>query len=226
MRHLVLQKTVRLALPLLALATTPGLAADRPAPAATFDRVFSSAGEPAFLHYKVLFASNGAVHRMEVWRDHDRRIKRTTDAALGTYATRKPGEVGYTLKVLDLKRRISTVIERTNLYRIGSFTDWYDLGHGLRHPKGNYRIVAAKAAPAGMPRIKRPCRWYDLIEGPRVTHVCWDDKAKLPLLMAAASGPPIWRVVALDQTPIPPATFIADDRGFIKNDANRDIEAD
>ena len=104
----------------------------------------------AFLHYQVLFASNGAVHRMELWRDRDRRIKRVTDQALVTYATRKAGDVGYTLKVLDLKRRISTLIDRTNLYRIGSFTDWYDLSHGLRHPKGAYRLVAAQAAPVGI----------------------------------------------------------------------------
>ncbi|WP_010163144.1 hypothetical protein [Sphingomonas sp. PAMC 26617] len=215
---------LRVLLPLLALAAAPGLAAEPPR-TLSFDRTFSAAGEPAFLHYNVLFASNGAVHRMELWRDHDRSIKRVTDAALVTYATRKGKDAGYTLKVLDLKRRISTVIERTNLYRIGSFTDWYDLGHGLRHPKSAYRLVAAKA-PAGMPRIGRPCRWYDLIEGSRTTHVCWDEQAKLPLLMAPASGPPIWRVTAIDQRPIPAATFVADDRGFIRNDANRDIEAD
>lgn len=212
-------------LPLLALAPASGQAAKAPRPL-TFNQVFSAKGEPAFLHYQVLFASNGAVHRMELWRDRDRRIKRVTDQALVTYATRKAGDVGYTLKVLDLKRRISTLIDRTNLYRIGSFTDWYDLSHGLRHPKGAYRLVAAQAAPAGMPRIARTCRWYDLIEGPRTTHICWDDQVKLPLLIAPASGPPVWRVTAIDQRSIPAATFLADDRGFIHNDANRDIEAD
>lgn len=217
--------SARLALPLLALVAAPGLAAPAPR-AGTFDTVFAATGEPAFLHAQILYASNGAIHRLELWRDHDRRIKRVTDAALATYATRKAGEVGYTLKVLDLKRRISTVIDRTNLYRIGQFTDWYDLGHGLRHPKGPYRLVAARTAPAGMPRIGRACRWYDLIEGARTTHICWDDTVKLPLLIAPASGPPVWRVTAVDQRKIPSATFVPDDRGFIKNDANRDIEAD
>lgn len=213
------------ALPLFALAILPGHAPAAPR-TLTFDRAFSAAGEPASLHYQVLYAANGSIHRMDVWRDRDSRIKRTTDKALVTYATRAPGGAGYTLRVLDLKRRISTVIARTNLYRIGSFTDWYDLGHGLRHPKGAYRLVAASAPPAGMPRIGRPCRWYDLVEGARVTHVCWDDQAKLPLLMAQGNGPPIWRVVTLDQKPIPAATFVPDDRGFVRNDANRDIEAD
>jgi len=220
----LLTTVLRRSLALLALASAPGLAAEAPRPL-SFDRTFSAAGEPAFLHYQVLFASNGSVHRMELWRDHDRHIKRVTDTALVTYATRKGKDAGYTLKVLDLKRRISTVIERTNLYRIGAFTDWYDLGHGLRHPKGAYRLVAAKA-PAGMPSIGRACRWYDLVEGPRTTHVCWDETLRLPLLIAPASGPPIWRVTSVDQRATPAATFVADDRGFIKNDANRDIEAD
>ncbi|WP_242140027.1 MULTISPECIES: hypothetical protein [unclassified Sphingomonas] len=218
-------KLASIALPLLALATTPGQAAQAPR-GLVFDRVFGAAGEPGFLHYRVLYAANGAVHHLDVWRDHDRRIKRVTDQALATYASRKAGEVGYTLKVLDLKRRISTTIDRTNLYRIGSFTDWYDLGHGLRHPKGAYRLTLETTGPAGMPRIARPCRWYALAEGNRTTHICWDDRAKLPLLIAPASGPPVWRVTAIDQGAIPAATFVADDRGFIKNDANRDIEAD
>jgi len=212
-------------LPLLALATAPALAAPAPR-AGSFDATFAATGEPASLHYQVLYASNGALHRLDVWRDGDRRIKRVTDGAIATYATQKPGEVGYTLKVLDLKRRISTVIDRTNLYRIGQFTDWYDLGHGLRHPKGAYRLVPSRTAPSGMPRIGRACRWYDLIEGPRTTHICWDDTVKLPLLIAPDRGPPVWRVRAINQGKIPPATFNADDRGFIRNDANRDIEAD
>ena len=213
------------ALPLLVLIPALALAAPPPR-AGSFDATFAAKGEPASLHYQVLYVSNGALHRMDVWRDGDRRIKRVTDGAIATYATRKPGEVGYTLKVLDLKRRISTVIDRTNLYRIGQFTDWYDLGHGLRHPKGAYRLVASRAAPAGMPRIGRACRWYDLVEGPRTTHICWDNAVKLPLLIAPAGGAPMWRVRAIDQGKIPGATFVADDRGFIRNDANRDIEAD
>jgi hypothetical protein len=210
----------------LLISAAGAAAATSASPTPSFDRVFSAAGEPATLRYTALFVANGTVHRMQVWRDHDRHIKRLTDDTIATYATRQPNGPGYRLTVLDLKRRISTVIDRTNLYRIGAFTDWYDLGHGLRHPKGTYRIVPAAAAPAGMPRIGRACRWYDLIEGTRTTHVCWDAAVKLPLLIAPAGGAPVWRVVSIDQAPIPASTFVANDRGFIRNDANRDIEAD
>lgn len=197
-------------------AATPGL---------SFDQVFAAKGEPASLHVNVLFVGEGGVHRMELWRDHDRHVKRVTDRSIESFATHRSGDTGYGLTILDRKRRISTTIERTNLYRVGSFTDWFDLTHGLRHPKGVYRLVAA-SAPKGMPSITSACTWYDLTQGVRTTHICWDEKHRIPMLIASADARPIWRIVAIDTVAVPNATFVPDDRGFIKNDANRDIDRD
>ena len=191
----------------------------------SFDRVFSAAGEPPVLHYRVLFVGTDRVHRMELWRDHDRRVKRLTDRAIATFATHRPGDAGYSMTVLDLQRRISTRIDRSNLYRVGNFTDWFDLTHGLRHPKGAYRLTTGDA-PTGMPVSAAPCRWYDLTQGQRTAHICWDARNHVPQLIATANGHPVWRIVAIDTAPVAAATFVANDRGFVKNDANRDIEGD
>ena len=211
-----------------ALAAIAGVAAPSGAatpPGLSFDTVFATRGEPASLHYTVLFVGEGGVHHMEVWRDHDRHVKRVTDRALESFATHHTGDPGYRLTILDRKRRISTTIERTNLYRVGNFTDWFDLTHGLRHPKGAYRLTAG-GAPTGMPSSASACTWYDLTQGPRTTHVCWDAQHRVPMLIATANAHPVWRIVAIDTAAVPAATFVPDDRGFVKNDADRDIDPD
>jgi hypothetical protein len=192
----------------------------------TFEQAFPTAGEPRWLHARVLFLAPDGVHRMELWRDGDARVKRATDAALVSVATHRPGDPAYDLHLLDLKRRISTRVSRDSLYRVGSFTDWFDLTHGLRHPLSRYTVTPTASVPASLPATPEPCRWWDLSQNGRVAHVCWGTRAHLPLLIAGANWRPGWRVVALDTRPIPAAAFTLDDRGFVKNDANGDISPD
>jgi len=205
-------------------AAAPSGAADA-SKSLDFDTAFGAKGEPAFLHYGVLFVSRGAVHRMEIWRDHDRLLKRTTDGAITTFAIHKPGDPAYQMIVLDRKRRISTRISRESLYRIGSFTDWFDLTHGLRRPKIAYTLKAAAAAPAAMPRVPAPCAWYDLAQAGRVTHICWDAHARVPELIVSG-GHLVWRVLSADQKPIAASVFVVDDKGYVHDDADHDIEKD
>lgn len=199
--------------------------AARPAEPLKFDRVFDPRGEPAQLRYTAAFTSGGADHRLSVWRDGDRRVKRVTDEALETYAVRKPGEAAFHMDVLDRRKHIHTRIDRTNLYRVGAFIDWFDLTHGLRHPKGIYQLATGSAPTAALKPLC-PCRWYDLTQGGRAVHVCWSREVRLPLLIVSAEGRTMWRITALDRRPIPPATFKIHDAGYVRNDANRDIESD
>lgn len=202
------------------------IAAAAPAPATLdFTKTFATTGEPRYLHYRLLYRSADGIHRLAVWRDGDRRLKRLTDDALASYAFHPGSGPGYTLSMLDLKRRIHTMVDRTNLYRVGGFTDWYDLGHGLRHPQGQYRL-AAGTAPAGMPAVPGTCTWYDLTQAGRTTHICWDKAHRVPLLIADPANRPVWRITAIDTRAIPAATFRIDDKGFTRIDANRDIGAD
>jgi hypothetical protein len=129
----------------LAASTFPATAAQAASSSASssFDRVFAAQGEPASTHFAAEYRTGGVAHRVEVWRDGERRIRRRTDDAAESIALRKPDSPEFKLSVFDLKRHIVTDIDRSNLYRIGNFTDWYDLGHGLRHPKGAYTLRAA-----------------------------------------------------------------------------------
>jgi hypothetical protein len=204
-------------------AAPSGAAVDAPT-SLDFATMFSAKGEPAFLHYGVMFVSKGAVHRMTLWRDHDRLLRRDTDGAITTFAVHTPGDPAYRMIVLDRKRRISTRISRESLYRIGSFTDWYDLTHGLRHPRVAYTLNAG-AAPAAMPRVPSPCAWYDLAQGGHVTHICWDAQARLPELIVSG-GHLVWRVVSADRKPIAASVFVVDDKGYVHDDADHDIDKD
>jgi hypothetical protein len=190
-----------------------------------FDHVFSTRGEPAATHFEATYLAGGAEHHVEVWRDGERRIRRLTDDKAESFALRTPGSPDYRLSVLDLGKKIRTDIDRDNLYRIGQFTDWFDLGHGLRHPKGGYRLVPA-ASPHEAARAIGACEWVALVQGTQTTHVCWSTTATLPLLIQAADGRTVWRVTHVDHKTIPDKVFAIQDAGFIRNDANADIERD
>ena len=127
--------------------------------------------------------------------------------------------------MVDMKKRIHTRIDRTNLYRIGSFTDWFDLAHGLKHPVGAYRLTKARAAE-GAPKSIEPCQWYDIAREGRTTHICWSEQSRIPLLIQGQDGRASWRVTEVDRKPIPAAVFEIHDEGFVRRAANADIEKD
>jgi len=192
---------------------------------AVFETVFDAQGEPRQLHYQAVFLANGTEHRLEVWRDGDLRLKRRTDEAIETYVLRQPGSDEFLMSILDQKRKIHTRVDRTNLYRIGNFTDWFDLAHGLKHPVGAYRIVDAQA-PAGAPAAVDSCQWYDLTQNNRTAHICWSEAHRLPTVIEAQGGAVVWKLTEVDSKPIAPETFEIHDAGFVSNDANEDIEGD
>lgn len=177
------------------------------------------------MHYQTVFVSGGVAHHLAVWRDGDRRIKRQTDDTVEVYAEHTPGDADFRMSVLNKKKRLHTEIDRTNLYRIGNFTDWFDLGHGLRHPKGEYQLTKA-AAPDGAPKAIERCTWFDLTRDHQVTHICWNTQRHLPLLIQSQQGTVVWRITAIDQHPIPPKTFDIQDAGYVHTNANEDIEKD
>lgn len=210
---------------LVALCAAAAFCAPAVARDLRFEEAFATKGEPAAIHYQAVFVSHDSEHRLEVWRDGDRRIKRRTDDALEVYALHKSDTSEFRLSVLDLKKKIHSEIDRSNLYRIGNFSDWFDLGHGLRHPAGTYRVVAANAPDSAVKPIA-PCKWLVLEQNAQVTHICWSAKSRLPLLMANRDGRIVWRVTALDHKPVSARVFDIHDEGFIRNNANEDIEND
>ena len=208
-----------------AFAALPGIGASWAAPATPmlFDQAFR-AGERGALHFEATYLARGREHHLESWRDGATRLKRVTDGDVETYVAHRPGDAEFSMTLLDKRRKLSTRIDRSNLYRIGSFTDWFDLAHGLRHPKGDYSLSRA-AAPAGAPAAAHPCTWYALTQNGHASQVCWSAQHSLPMLVVAGDQV-VWRVTKLDAHRIAPGTFLVDDRGYVRNDANLDIERD
>lgn len=79
---------------------------------------------------------------------------------------------------------------------------------------------------SGAARAIGACEWIALAQGSQVTHVCRNAQTKLPLLIQAADGRTVWRVTSVDHKAIPDNVFAIQDTGFIRNDANADIERD
>ncbi len=190
-----------------------------------FDRVFSDKGEPGALHYNVTYLVGGLEHHMEVWRDGQRRLKRSTDGSIETYVLKSGDSDEFSMSVLDLKKRMSTQIDRNNLYRIGNFTEWFDLAHGLKHPKAAY-LLAAIATPVAAPKTVAHCDWYALSQDGRTTTICWSNEARIPLAMLSGDGRSSWLVTQVERVHAPAGTFEIHDSGFIHNDANQDIDRD
>lgn len=190
-----------------------------------FDKVFSTRGEARQLHYSATYVADGSTHQVEVWRDGEQRLRRRTDDTLETHIFKPARQMEWQMVVLDLPRKIRIDIERTNLYRIGHFTDWFSMAHALARPAGQYRLTALKQAP-GTDTPVSTCRWYALERGGAVSNVCWSAQLRLPLLIADGSGKTQWRVTSASAAPLPRAAFALHDGGFVHNNANADIQMD
>lgn len=190
-----------------------------------FDKTFNDKSEPRQAHLVATYRLGGQEHRLEVWRDQELRLRRRTDDAIETYVDRPAHELEWKMVVLDLKRKVRTDIDRTNLTRIGRFGDWFGLSHLLARPMGSYQLEAlAGPAPDDSPVV--PCRWYLLTQGERSSNVCWSAKWRVPVMIASAGKGVEWRLTKIDAGPVADDIFRIDDRGFIRNDANEDIKPD
>ncbi len=193
----------------------------------TFESVFRAGAEPAALFYSATLESKDGAHTLQVWRDGQTRLRRKTDQAIDTYVARMAADsLEYQMIVVDYRRRITTRINRNNLIRLGHISDWFDLAHGLRHPVGRYELALTRA-PARSPAPLTPCRWYALTEGQDTHHICWSARANLPMMIwSDRTDSVVWRVSEVDYGPIGDDTFVLHDAGFVRNDANADVDRD
>ena len=190
-----------------------------------FDKTFNTKGEARQLNYRATYLSHGNEHQVEIWRDRDQRLKRRTDDKLETYIVKPSRQDEWNMVVLDLQRKMRTNIGRTNLYRIGHFTDWFSMSHALARPVGAYQLTALATTPAGAKPLSS-CRWYSLQQGQAESHICWSTELHLPLLITDPQGNIQWRVTAASKRTLPATVFAVHDTGFARNDANSDIQSD
>lgn len=207
------------------LAALALLAAPAQARLLNFETAFAASAAPRTSHAVVLYRAADGQHRLELWREGETRLRRDTDGRLTTIAVHRAGDPAYRLDLFDHARRIHTVVDRDSLYRVGRFTDWQDLAHGLRHPVGRYsvrEVSAVRSAPASA----APCRWIELATPKRRSLICWSAAETLPMLILGPDGRPVWRVAALDHRPIPPGIFRPSARGYVLNNAREEISGD
>lgn len=208
------------------LICSPAHGSPKKAHAPTFESAFSAQGEPPTLHFTVKYAARDGLHTMQVWRDGESRLRRRTDDAVDTYVIRDASDpTDYQMIVVDYDKRITTRIDRNNLVRLGRFSDWFDLSHGLRHPVGAYRIVPAEAPPNTDAPLSS-CRWYGIEQAGETHRVCWSEKDRLPLVIWSGAQGVVWRVTAVDRERLPRDTFQLHDAGFVRNDANAELDND
>lgn len=191
-----------------------------------FDRTFNDLREPQTSHYVATYRLADGEHRVEVWRDRSLHLRRRTDDAIETYVERLPGDTEWSMVVLDLRQRIRTDIDRTSLYRIGHFPDWFSMAHSLSRPAGPYRLAEVPRGEEPRLATAAPCRWYALSQGSRTTRICWSAAQRASLLIVDESNTPLWAIDHLDNLPLPGTVFAIDDRGFVRNDAHADIKGD
>jgi hypothetical protein len=194
-------------------------------PQLDFDKTFNATHAPAAAHFRAAYEAAGRTHLLEVWRSRDRHLKRRTDDAIETYVSRPTRDPEWSMVVLDLRQRIRTDIDRTNLYRVGHFVDWFGMAHGLSRPIGAYELHRIAAAP-GVHRPIAPCHWYQLSNQGKTSNICWSEAMKLPLIIATLDGNAQWRMLEVDARPFSGTTFQVADEGFARNNANEDISAD
>lgn len=192
-----------------------------------FDNIFKVLGEPKTLHYKASFGStDGQNHTLQVWRDGQLHLRRKTDDVIDSYVIRdKKNLSAYQMIIVDYKKRVSTRINRNDLIHLGSFNDWFDMSHGLRHPKGDYKLTFAQAPAMAKPIAS--CQWYQLQQNQISHHICWSTQDRIPLeIWDDQKHLSMWTVTNIDHKVISRDIFQLHDTGFIRNDANDDIEND
>jgi hypothetical protein len=194
------------------------------AAALDFDRTFESRDQEQHSHYIASYRLQDGEHRVEVWRESDTRVRRRTDDAIETLLTRPSGSVEWSMTVLDLLRKVRTDVDRTNLLRIGHFTDWFAQAHSLTRPRGSYRLDAT-AAVDGVEPIAA-CEWYRLAVADHTSTICWSVVHGVPLIVIDQNNAIVWRVIALSSGALGPDALIVNDTGFARNDANEDIRGD
>jgi hypothetical protein len=204
------------------LAASPALSASK---SLDFDKTFGARSEPTRLHYRASYVLRGQAHEVEIWRDGDQRLRRVTDGKIEVFAFRPAGGVEWRMVVLDRSRKLRTDIDRTNLGRIGHFTDWFGLANSLSRPLGPYMLSSMSTPKVSEPSIAS-CRWFLLTKDGVANAICWSMTARIPLLIADHEGRVQWKVMSFDRAKIPADTFVIEDEGFRRQDANQDVQAD
>ena len=159
-----------------------------------WEAAFPVAGAAKDVHLDAHFVgSDGATHRLQLWRHGSEFLHRRTDEVLDLFL-RQAGKKGdYAYRLVDHRRRVSMDVSRNQLYRIGVFSDWFGLAHVLDRPKTEFAV--REVAP--LPGERLPgCSWRLLVRGGKPaqdrTRICWSAKWGLPMAIRAGGAKGAW----------------------------------
>lgn len=164
-------------------------------------------------------------HTLEFWRSKN-QVLRKTDNNIEIYANHEGVGPDFNLVILNPKKHIRTTINRNNLIKLGSFSDWDDYAINLKHPKGKYLI---KANVKLLKKVDKPlisCNWYVIEEGAKKDFICWSSLAQLPIIILDNQYNPEFIIDKINFDLIKKSTFDSNKSGFIENNANEDISGD
>lgn len=197
-------------------------------PSLVFDEVFNVKDEPNQTYFVAVFKiADNQTHILQVWRDGENRLRRQTDNRLDVLATRDVQDTdAYSLQVIDYQKRIITDINRNNLIYLGHFQDWFELGHGLHHPKAQYRLMPT-TRPQLSPQPIQACEWYQLEQANQEYDICWSAQEKLPLMIwDNQKKTTVWQIKTLSHQMLERDIFKVNTTDYVRVDANDDIQND
>jgi hypothetical protein len=213
----------RLAFIGIAALTSATVAVGEPAESwqTAFPQSPAVAQESIYFEARYIDAS-GIEHRQEVWREGARRLRRMTDGRLDLKVERgTDGEYQY--RLADRDRHIMILADRTSLYRVGIFSDWEGLAHGLSEPRGRYELTTSDGA---LERIGiAPCVWTMMTmktDSQSTSRICWSSDWGVPISIQIKRGND-W-VTQFEITEVrtfepADATFQIDGIGYVEIDA-------
>lgn len=203
-------------------------------PALSWEDAFPvAAAQPAVYLDAHFVGSDGAPHRLQVWRRGTAFLHRRTDDALDLYLEKADGQADYRYRLFDHRRRVALAVKRGQLYRIGVFSDWFGLAHVVERPKTPFTVRAVPALPD---EHRRDCSWRLLVRNTpgdatrtERSRVCWSSAWGVPLVIRSPGAKGVWedRFVA-DQVdarvPAGEATTLPDTpEGYAFFDAGKEI---
>jgi hypothetical protein len=167
--------------------------------------------------------AQGMPHVLQLWREGGRQLTRLTDRSVMITVTRNSSDED-SYQVYDLKRKTVIDADRSQLYRIGIFTDWMGMAHVLSKPqRTTYAITVMQ--PATQTTAWGLCHWYKLsLPDQDDREICWSTAWALPLLIRQHQQP-VFNVSALSNTA--PDSFTGITRqAYTRIDINDDIDSD
>jgi len=198
----------------LALLATSAVAHAEPN---AWQRTFVTKRAPKTVFFRATFEdASGKPHEVRSWRDGDKRLRRDTDAAMSLLVTRAAGgELAYEL--VDRVQKVKVEVNRTNLYRVGLFSDWSALATNVAEPRTKYDLVVTDRTEKR--KVGGDCRWVKLDK----QEICWSDAWGVPLVIRRDARE-IYRVVEISSKV--DAKVFEPEQGLFVVDANEDMGGD